>query len=35
MIYNDDIECIDFRIPEYPDWTLTKKNINEMFHDYI
>jgi hypothetical protein len=35
MIYNDYIECIDFRIPEYPDWSLTKKNINEMFHDYI
>jgi hypothetical protein len=35
MINNDDIECIDFRVPEYPDWNRTKKNINEMFNDYI
>jgi hypothetical protein len=35
MIYNDEIECIDFRIPEYPDWGRTRKNINEMFHDYL
>lgn len=35
MISNDDFDCVDFRIPEYPDWTLTKKHINEMFHDYI
>lgn len=35
MIYNDDVECIDFRIPEYPDWELTRKNINEMFYDYV
>jgi hypothetical protein len=35
MISNDDFDCVDFRIPEYPDWTLTRKHINEMFHDYI
>ena len=35
MINNDDIECIDFRIPEYPDWDRTRKNINELFYDYI
>lgn len=26
---------LDFRIPDYADWTLTKKYINEMFGDYI
>jgi len=35
MINNDDIECIDFRTPEYPDWDRTRKNINELFYDYI
>ena len=35
MINNDDIECIDFRVPEYPDWGRTRKNINELFYDYI
>jgi hypothetical protein len=28
-------EAIDFRIPDYPDWSLIKKNINEFFGDYI
>ena len=32
---NDDIDCIDFRVPEYPDWNRTTKNINELFNDYI
>jgi len=35
MINNDDIGCIDFRTPEYPDWDRTRKNINELFYDYI
>jgi hypothetical protein len=35
MIYNDEIECIDIRIPDYPDWDRTRRNINEMFLDYI
>jgi len=35
MINEDEIECIDFRVPEYPDWNRTTKNINEMFNDYI
>lgn len=35
MIYRDDIECIDFRVPDYPDWDRTTKNINELFYDYI
>ena len=26
---------LDFRIPDYADWALTKKYINEMFGDYI
>jgi hypothetical protein len=35
MINNDEVECINFRVPEYPDWSRTTKNINEMFNDYI
>ena len=35
MINEDEIECIDFRVPDYPDWNRTRKNINEMFNDYI
>lgn len=35
MMNNDEIDCIDFRVPEYPDWGRTTKNINEMFNDYI
>lgn len=32
---NDIYERISFRIPEYADWGLIKKNINEFFGDYI
>jgi hypothetical protein len=33
---NDSLfECIDFRIPDYPDYTQTTKNVNEYFTDYI
>jgi hypothetical protein len=35
MIYNDEVECIDIRVPDYPDWDRTRRNINEMFLDYI
>ena len=35
MINNDEIDCIDFRVPDYPDWDRTTKNINELFNDYI
>jgi hypothetical protein len=35
MIYNGNIDGIDFRIPDYADWGLTKKHINELFTDYI
>jgi len=35
LISEDDRQCISFRIPEYPDYTLLKKNINELFGDYF
>jgi hypothetical protein len=35
MISNDEFECIDIRVPDYPDWYRTRRNINEMFLDYI
>ena len=35
MMNNEDIDCIDFRVPEYPDWDRTRRNINEMFNDYF
>jgi hypothetical protein len=35
MMNNDEIDCIDFRVPEYPDWNRTTKNINELFNDQI
>ena len=35
LIYDQDYECIDFRTPDYPDWSTTQKYINEMFRDYI
>lgn len=35
MMNNDDIDCIDFRVPDYPDWNRTRKNINENFSEYL
>lgn len=35
MINESEFECIDFRVPEYPDWSRTRKNINENFSDFI
>jgi hypothetical protein len=35
LINDDIIECIDVRLPDYPDYSLTQKNINEMFPEYI
>ena len=35
LIYDQDYECIDFRTPDYPDWSTIQKYINEMFDDYI
>jgi len=28
-------EWLSFRIPDYPDWTDVKENINEIFTDYV
>jgi len=35
MMHNGDKEWLDFRIPDYPSWTLIKKNINDNFDSYI
>jgi hypothetical protein len=35
MMNESELECIDFRVPDYPDWSRTRKNINENFPDYI
>ena len=35
MMDNGEEEWLSFRIPEYADWRDTKKNINEIFGDYI
>jgi hypothetical protein len=35
MFYEKLIECIDFRSPDYADWTLTKKYVNELFVDHF
>jgi hypothetical protein len=35
LINDGVLECIDVRLPEYPDYSLTQKNINEMFPEYI
>ena len=35
LINDDIIECIDVRIPDYPDYSMTQKNINDLFNDYI
>jgi len=35
LIYDQDYDCIDFRTPDYPDWSTTQKYINEMFYEYI
>ena len=35
LIYDGDFECIDFRTPDYPDWGIIRKEINEMFNHYI
>ena len=35
LIIDDEYSCIDFRVPDYPDWDLTSKNINDMFGDFI
>ena len=35
MMNNDEMDCIDFRVPDYPDWDRTRRNINELFNDYL
>jgi hypothetical protein len=35
MMNNNEIDCIDFRAPDYPDWSRTTKNINENFSEYL
>jgi hypothetical protein len=35
MINESEVECIDFRVPDYPDWNRTRKNINENFSEYL
>jgi len=35
FMMGEEEEYLDFRVPEYADWDLTKKNMNEMFNDYI
>lgn len=36
LLFDDGVyERIDFRIPDYPDWDIVNKNINEFFSDYI
>ena len=35
MMDNGEKEWLSFRIPEYPDWDLVKKAINEMITSYI
>jgi hypothetical protein len=35
LMDNGEEPWLDFRTPDYADWTLTKQYINEIFHDYI
>jgi hypothetical protein len=35
LIDDQDFECIDFRTPDYPDWSDIQKEINENFGHYI
>ena len=35
LMDNGEEEWLNFRIPDYADWTLTKQHINELFPDYI
>ena len=35
MMDNGERDWLSFRIHDYPDWTLIKKNINDIFVDYI
>lgn len=35
MDSDDDYEYLSFRVPDYPDYSYVKKNINEVFGEYI
>jgi hypothetical protein len=35
MMDNGERDWLSFRIPDYPNWTRIKKNINDIFVDYI
>ena len=35
MMNDDEIDCVDFRVPEYPDWGRTRNNVNENFPEYL
>ena len=35
LMDNGDEPWLDFRIPEYPDYSLVDKYINEFFPDYV
>jgi hypothetical protein len=35
MMEDGGYSWLDFRTPDYPDWSLTKKYINDSFNDYI
>jgi starvation-inducible outer membrane lipoprotein len=35
LMDNGDYDYLSVRIPDYADWNLTKKYMNEMFPDYI
>ena len=35
MMNNDEMDCIDFRVPDYPDWDRTRRNVNENFLEYL
>jgi len=35
LMDDDEYDWLDFRIPDYPDYTLVNKDINDIFGDYI
>ena len=35
LMDNGEEEWLDFRTPDYADWTITKEHINDIFPDYI
>ena len=35
LMDDDEYDWLDFRIPDYPDYSLVNKDINDIFGDYI